>query len=428
MKRFVFIFFVLVILGCGHSINVHRTGTSRDSDERKIYDLKNDLEQNPLSEKTTFSLAMAFININELDSALAYLDSTLTINPTHANAKTYKGKIYFIRKEIDIAFPLFLDVLKSTDNPDAVDQIAQILGQPFHIYQLTHGDYNNAFGNFFANGEKIVYQSNRSGNWDIYTMTDKGKNDAQVTAARADEELPAVSHDGNLIAYVSNFGDTLTPDKMDQQRDIFMIDMKTGANNLVSASKYDDWFPSFTHRDNEIVFTSERDDPRDVSFDMKLSEIYITDTDNGDVIRLTHNDYDDGSPCVTRDGKHIIYASNPDNYFQIFRMRTDGTDIKQLVQIEGDCGAPNLSFDGRRLTFFAKVNDNFDIYEKNMITGKLTRLTNHPGVDSYPRYSPDRRRILFQSNRAGKFQIYYIDLTDPIQRHELIAKIEEILQ
>ena len=58
-----------------------------------------------------------------------------------------------------------------------------------------------SFVSIFAQQEKIIHTSNRSGNWDIWTCSPDGSNHEQLTYTPWHEGSPRVSPDGTKIAY-----------------------------------------------------------------------------------------------------------------------------------------------------------------------------------------------------------------------------------
>jgi TolB protein len=55
-------------------------------------------------------------------------------------------------------------------------------------------------------GDQIVYQSPKSGSWDLYLINADGSNQRQLTNDPAIEGLAAWSPDGQWVAYLSNAG------------------------------------------------------------------------------------------------------------------------------------------------------------------------------------------------------------------------------
>jgi len=80
----------------------------------------------------------------------------------------------------------------------------------------------------------------------------------------------------------------------------------------------DDWYPALTNKGRQIVFTSERDDDRNVLFQERFSDIYLEDISKAKLFRLTQNEADDSSPSVSATGKLIIFTFKQKRQFSDF--------------------------------------------------------------------------------------------------------------
>ena len=299
------------------------------------------------------------------------------------------------------------------------------MGQPFPIYQLTSGDYNNAFPCFSPDDNRIAFQSDRDGNWEVYLMDADGAQAVRLTNHQAQDEMPVFGSDNNIISFTSTRDDSIHKGRLDKTRNIFLMDIVAGTAARIEGHEADNWYPALVRNGDQVVFISERDDLREVPFHEKWSDIYIRDLKNSSILRLTQNEADDGSPSVSANGKWILFTSNRTGSFQVYRMDLKGNMVEQLTFMEGNCGAPHFSHDGKLITFFAEVNGNYEIFIMDHTGKNVTQLINDPAQDSYSSFSPDKRKIVFHSNRTGKYQVYWIDLMNPLRHDDLVRGLEE---
>lgn len=182
------------------------------------------------------------------------------------------------------------------------------------------------------------------------------------------------------------------------------------------------------------------------------AELYTSDLDGGNVVRLTNNQYYDAEVSVSPDGKKILFARQIDGKCDLWKMNSDGTGEHQITftddwqeggafylndnetilyrawlrENEGQRGTPMTIFtikdDGtnlKQLTFdegtnwapfpapdgdhFAYVRVlppfNFEIYLMSISTGEQIRLTYSNAFDGFPAISPDGRLLTFSSSR-----------------------------
>ncbi len=200
---------------------------------------------------------------------------------------------------------------------------------------------------------RIVFASNRDGDWDIYSMDVNGNNVLQLTDHPADDKNPACSPDGRRIAFDSERGLT--------------------------------------------------------------SDMYAMDRDGNNVIRLTRDDSREGRASWSPDGKKIAFVSAPnfgaEDARHIFVMNADGKGRRNLT---GNTNLkynwnPNWSPDGRKIAFQSqRVFEGYEIYEITAEGKNLKQLT-QGGNNRMPVYVRDGRKIAFVSTRDGDFNIYLME-------------------
>ena len=225
----------------------------------------------------------------------------------------------------------------------------------------------------------------------------------------------------------------------------------------------------------KLIWTSTQDhlnlpkgnfsDPRDYPTG---AELYSSDLDGGNVVRLTNNKYYDAEVSVSPNGKKILFTRSIDgkcdlwimnvdgtNEHQItfteewqeggsfylkddviiyrawerksegqrgmpmtiFTIKDDGTDLKQITHDDGTNWAPHPAHDGDHFVFIKVLPPmNFEIYLMSIKTGKQTRLTYNEAFDGFPVFSPDGKTLAFSSNRDEEKGVrnlapYFMDIS-----------------
>lgn len=418
------IFGIILMIGCGSTQKTVKE-TTLSSPQANLNFLLLELRENPRDPNVYYKLSKAYFELDSIDYALVTVDSALGLDPEFNPAKLLRGSLLLKKNRIKEGYTEYLEVLKSQTGDEYVEQIRLNMGQPFPIYQLTSGDYNNAFPCFSPNDNRIAFQSDRDGNWEIYLMDADGAQAVRLTNHEAQDEMPVFGSANNIIAFTSTRDDSIHKGRLNKKRNIYLMDIAVANATCIEGLEADNWYPALVRNGDQVVFVSERDDRREVPFHEKLSEIYIRDLKNSSLLRLTQNEADDGSPSVSANGKWILFTSNRTGSFQVYHMDLKGNMVEQLTFLDGNCGAPHFSHDGKMITFFAGVNGNYEIFMMEHTGKNIIQLTNDPAQDSYPSFSPDKRKIIFHSNRTGKYQIYWIDLINPLRHDDLVRNLEE---
>jgi TolB protein len=233
-----------------------------------------------------------------------------------------------------------------------------------------------------ANG-KIAFQTNRDGDWEIYSMNPDGTGQTRLTNNAAADFEPAWSADGTKIAF---FG------TRDGNAQIYLMNADGSGQTNLSNNAAADFNPAWSPDGTQIAFSSTRNG---------CCEIFVMNANGTGQTRLTNSGLD-LEPAWSPDGTKIAFhrGACPSD---IWVMNADGTGQTRLTNT-GGCvaGAPNWSPDGTHIAF---AHDGFgrfhDIYVMNANGSGQTNLTNNAasGIDnSGPAWSPEGTKISFTSD------------------------------
>ena len=246
-----------------------------------------------------------------------------------------------------------------------------------------------------ANG-RIVFQSNRDGDFEIYVMNADGSGQTRLTDNEASDGFPSWSPDERRIVFQSH---------RDGDSEIYVMNADGSGLTRLTDNEAWDWVPSWSPDGRRIAF-------------MSGGEIYVMNADGSGQTRLTDNEASDGSPSWSPDGRRIVFSSNRDDpdpddddrISNIYAMNADGSGQTRLTYNEGWDGAPSWSPDGRRIAFQSdRDGGDSEIYVMNADGSGVRRLTDNDARDSAPSWSPDGRRIAFHSSRDGNYEIYVMN-------------------
>jgi Tol biopolymer transport system component len=164
-----------------------------------------------------------------------------------------------------------------------------------------------------------------------------------------------------------------------------------------------------------FVLTSELRSPPRIAFmsdrDGNL-ELYIMDSDGGQLTNLTMDEAADGLPAWSKDAGIFSFISNREGVAaSLFRMNEDGTEIVPLLlDMELHAVSPTWSPDGEWIAFNILQGDHTDVYIIDPDGGGLRNLTDVSSVDRFADWSPDGRSLVFTSDRDGALAIFTLGL------------------
>jgi Tol biopolymer transport system component len=245
---------------------------------------------------------------------------------------------------------------------------------------------------------KIVFSSNRDGNYEIYSINSDRTGLNRLTNNPAYDTDPAFSADGSQIAFVS---------ERDGNSEIYTMNTDGSGLKRITNDPAGDIQPAFSpggSGQSRLVFTSTRDTSNPVN-----QEIYTTNSNgSGLVVRHTTNDAQDSEPAFSPDGNKIAFRSKRDGGNSEIYLLTLGTlGLQRLTNNPAPDLNPNFSPNGSKIAFTSfRDGGNPEIYTMNSDGTGQTRITNDPGIDFTPAFSPDGSWIAFSETNGGNAEIY----------------------
>ncbi len=274
---------------------------------------------------------------------------------------------------------------------------------------------------------RIVFMSNRSGNGEIYLMNPDGKRVRRLTKHPEYDGKPALSPDGQKIAFMSFRDKHQLPGWQRIFGEIYVMNADgTHPINLTQAPERRDLSSSWSPDGKQITF---------ISAEPFVSDIWVMDADGGNPHNLTNDNAQYAAPAWSPDGQQIAFHSNRNRdwefdamNWEVYVMNADGTNLINLTNHPAGDGRPDWSSDGKQIAFISdrdKKDDddeNWEIYVMNADGTNPINLTNHPATDDLPSWSPNGKQIAFHSDRDKKddddenWEIYVMnaDGTTPI--------------
>jgi Tol biopolymer transport system component len=231
------------------------------------------------------------------------------------------------------------------------------------------------------------------------------------------------SHDGRSLILQSK----REPFACDQ---IFVLDLETGVEKLVSTGKGRTTCSYFLQGDHRILYASTHlanpDCPPPVfrvqgKYVWALYEgydIFVADRDGTNLQRITDTPGYDAEATVCPVTGRIVFTSVRDGDLELYSMEPDGSDVVRLTDRVGYDGGAFYSHDGARIVLRSgfpaneqEVAEYRELLAKGLVAptrmeitvmdrdGKNFRQVTANGKANFaPYFHPDNRRILFASN------------------------------
>lgn len=273
------------------------------------------------------------------------------------------------------------------DPPGADVYLARVDGSAVHPITSGRGVYNWS-ASYGDGGRRIVFASDREGQFEIYAMNPDGTDQRRLTRrSDAHDTQPSLSPDGTRIVFVSQ----LVPGRGDDGvREIFIMDADGGNVRQLTDTGVAEQSPVWSPDARRIAFMADMD-PTD---DESPFDIFVMDPDGGNVVNLTNRPGAASRP-VWVDRERVVFAhdreccgpeGSPGN-LDVYVARADGSSLENLTNHPAEDRGPVVSPDGTRLAFTSYRDApadrrTADVYTMDLTGGRVSRVTTSPADDA----------------------------------------------
>jgi TolB protein len=246
-----------------------------------------------------------------------------------------------------------------------------------------------------ASRDRIVFSTQRDGNYELYAVNRDGSNLLRLTTTAANEDQPVPNPAGNRIAFISDATGRFQ---------IYVMNLDgsgvTQLTGLPGEVPDEAERPSWSPAGDRILFTSYRTGG---------SELFVMAADGSGAVRLTNNLAEDNQGAWAPDGRQVAFVSSRGSGAvpHIYVMDAHGGSVRQLTTGDSHDFSPAWSPDSRQIVFSrTAATGASQIFTMTAAGTNLRPITDDQapgGGDGEPSWSRDGTTLLFSSTRAGSF-------------------------
>lgn len=260
---------------------------------------------------------------------------------------------------------------------------------------------------------RIVFNSKRDGNFEIYAMHSDGSVQTRLTHSEAYDVSPVWSPNGRHIAFMS---------KRDGNWEVYVMDASGGNQRNLTRHPASDGDPDWSPDGRQITFSRGQNDE-------VTSNIFVMDADGSNVRRITRFQRLQfaSNPKWSPDGKRIAFEGmlgmGIGRQIYVVNVKPDGTNPWQVSQPIPDTGMflSGWSADGKQILHKASLHSLVKNSIPIIVTLHLTRRKTFthervqlPKMDlARIGWGADGKSILITARKEGKeWDIYRFRLSD----------------
>jgi TolB protein len=259
--------------------------------------------------------------------------------------------------------------------------IYSVLPNGNDLRRLTDALSFDAAASYSPSGKEIIFNSDRTGNFEIWKMKQNGTQEEQITHLGGRIIFPDLSLDGTKILFSGLLPGRSKSDLYTVNADgSGLIQLTSGAGN----NSYAVWSPD----GSTIAFISDR---------TGADEVWVMNADGGEATQLTTDHTFKGQlPDWSPDGSKIAYADSVTGTSDIYVMNADGSGQTRLTTSSEIEFGPAWSPDGNEIAYVRFVNGDPNqrtVHVMNSDGSEQHAVHPGPGFQVVPAWQPRGDRL-----------------------------------
>jgi Tol biopolymer transport system component len=278
---------------------------------------------------------------------------------------------------------------------------------------------------FSPDNKTLIYDGKEQGdsNYKVYTINIDGTNRKKINKAEGSDACSYFNPDGNSLIWTSTkdnldlpAGNYSDPKDYPQGAEIYTSDLEGKNVVRLTNNKVYDAEVTYAPDGHKILFGRQIDGKMD---------LWTMDKDGSHQTQITFTpNWQEGGAVYLPDNKTIIIRAwkkseegNKSRSMQLFTLNEDGSNLKQITFEEGIHWAPAPAPDGIHVIYVKLLPPhNFELFLLNLQTLEEKRLTFNDAFDGFPTFSPDGKTVAFSSGRGANpgertLSLYLLDIS-----------------
>ena len=320
-------------------------------------------------------------------------------------------------------------------------------------------DYYEDHPVWSPDSKTIAFRSDRSGNFNIFTVDSNGGTPVQITFDSSNEIPEAFSADGEFILFSANIQDEAQSILFPSVRMTELYQIPVNGGNPIQIAGVPIQMPSFSKENPDIVFYQDskgmEDEWRKHHTSSITRDIWQWNREENSFKNITNRAGEDRNPVVSQNGNTIYFLrEEPGGSLNVYSMDIDGGNVKQLTDFishpvrflsAADNGTLAFTYDGEIYTMkpgttpakvvidvttdsypqVKKININElddaavspdgksvafisrgDVFVTSALYKTTKQITHTPEAELQISWSPEGDKLIYTSERDGHWNIY----------------------